>query len=223
MLASMQPEPDDLDLTTHTLRPGADFLQFAVAFAQMDLERLRQGDWLNLREEFEASLGRTSFIGASGNCILAYPTAPTMLWDTTRAEDFPLPQDYTAHDFQKLQTTLLPHLQNEAAETTPVGTMYTLAYQWVMHGLNRSTPGRRQRIAIGVTAECFLYMLEWLLDQEPPGRILTCPECGTLFYRFKHQAYCSRKCGNRLTVRNFRARQAAGLPCVCLSTGKQPR
>jgi len=53
MLASMQPEPEDIDITTHTLRSGADFLQFAVAFAQMDLERLRQGDWLNLREEFE--------------------------------------------------------------------------------------------------------------------------------------------------------------------------
>ena len=218
----MQPEPEDIDITTHTLRSGADFLQFAVAFAQMDLERLRQGDWLNLREEFEASLGRTSFIGASGNCILAHPTDPPMLPDF-RPQDFPLPQDYTAQDFQKLQTMLLPHLQDESSGSTiPVGTAYTLAYQWVMHGLDRSTPGRRQLIVSGVTSECFLRILTWLLEQEPPGRILACPECRTLFYRFKQQAYCSRKCGNRLTVRNFRARQAAGSSCVCLSTGKQP-
>jgi hypothetical protein len=192
----------------HTLRPGADFLQFAVAFAQLDLTRLRQGDWLNLREEFESAVCSTSWIGASGNCILGHPTGPTMLVDY-RSQDFPQPQDYTAQGFQKLQAMLLPYLQDESSgRTIPVGTIHPVGETTHMHGLDRSTPGRRQVIVSGDTASCFIKILKWLLDQEPPGRILACPECGTLFYRHKLQAYCSRTCGNRVTVRNFRARRA---------------
>ena len=184
-------------LLPHTLRPGADFLQFAVAFAQMDLARLRPGDWTNLREDFEAYLGHTSWIGASGNCIRAHPVASPLPWQ------FELPH------FQALQQQILPLLQDEARATIPVGTMYTVAMIWYIHGESQSTPGRRQCIISGGTAECFSRILTWLLEQEPPERILACPECGTLFYRHKQQAYCTRKCGNRMTVRNYRARLAA--------------
>ena len=182
---------------SHALRPGADFLQFAVTVAQMDLMRLRAGDWTNLREDFEASLGHTSWIAASGNCIRAHPVA---------SGASPLPWDFTLQHFQALQQQILPLLQDEAHATMPVGTMYTLAHVWYIDGLDGLTPGRRELVVSGDTAECFVRILTWLLEQEPPGRILACPECGTLFYRHKQQAYCTRKCGNRLTVRNFRAR-----------------
>ena len=184
----------------HTLRPGADFLQFAVALAQMDLARLRSGDWTNLREDFETYLGHTSWIGASGNCIRAHPVA---------SEASPLPWQFARPHFQALQQQILPLLQDEARATIPVGTMYTVAHIWYLHGLDGLTPGRRELVVSGDTAECFGRILTWLLEQEPPERILACPECGTLFYRHKQQAYCTRKCGNRMTVRNYRARLAA--------------
>jgi hypothetical protein len=184
----------------HSLRPGADFLQFAVAFAQMDLARLRPGDWTNLREDFEAYLGHTSLIGGSGNCIRAHPAESVAS---------PLPWHFELHHFQALQQQTLSLLQDEARATILVGTMYTVEHIWYIHGMNRLTPGRRELVVSGDTAECFSWLLTWLLEQEPPERILACPECGTLFYRHKQQAYCTRKCGNRMTVRNYRARVAA--------------
>jgi hypothetical protein len=187
------------------LRPGADFLQFAVAFAQRDLATLRQGDWMNLREDFEAYIGQTSFIAASGNCIRAHPTPDSVL---PSAVVFPLPGQYELHHFQALQQQVLALLQDESAETIPVGTMHPVAEVTYIDGIGRSTPGRRQLLVSGNTDACFLKILTWLLDQEPPRRILACPECHTLFYRHKLQAYCSRKCSTRVTVRNFRARQA---------------
>ena len=201
---------------SHSLRPGADFLQFAVAFAQRDLTRLRPGDWTNLREDFEMSLGHTSWIGASGNCIRAHPAA---------APASPLPGHFALQHFQTLQQQLLPLLQDEAHATMPAETSYPVAHVWYVHGLDGLTPGRRELVVSGDPAECFGRILTWLLEQEPPGRILACPECGTLFYRYKQQAYCTRKCGNRLTVRNFRARVAAtsstSTPTIELQTRAQ--
>lgn len=191
----MKPEPPTA--FPHTLRPGADFLQFVVAFVQRDLLRLRAGDWTNLREDFETSLGHTSWIAASGNCIRAHPVG---------SGASPLPWDFALEHFQALQQQVLPFLQDEARAISPVGTMYTLAHVWYIDGVGGVTPGRRELVVRGDTAECFHRILTWLVDQEPPRRILACPECGTLFYRYKQQAYCTRKCGNRLTVRNFRAR-----------------
>jgi hypothetical protein len=178
------------------LVPGADFLKFAVAFVQLDLSTLHQGYWLIVRENFEAYVGERSLIGASGNCIVARPT------------EHPLPQEFELRHFQALQRVIASLLQDEATETIPVGTFQDVGRIWYLHGLNQSTPGRRQLMITGATEPCFVTMFMWLLEQEPPGRIRTCPECGELFVRYKQQTYCSRKCGNRLTVRQWRARQA---------------
>jgi len=193
---------------THRLRSGADFLQFAVAFAQLDLARLRPGDWLNLREDFEAYMGRTSLIGASGNCILAYPVKDGITDDPSGSPmEYPLPHEFTQQDFKALQERILPAVQSEAAGIL-WGMAHCVSEITVMHGLHRSTLGRRQLVISAPAAACFLKIFAWLIEQEPPERILACPECGRFFYRVKQQAYCTRKCGNRLTVRNYRARQA---------------
>jgi hypothetical protein len=55
-------KPDTLPLA-HTLVPGAVFLLFVVEFVQQDLAHVRQGDWINIKEDFEAYLRRTSFLG----------------------------------------------------------------------------------------------------------------------------------------------------------------
>jgi hypothetical protein len=201
MLSSMKHESFPIE-SSPQLRPGADFLRFAVTVAQLDLERLRQGDWLNLREEFELYMGQASLIGASGNCILAYPVkdgvhGSSMVW--------PLPHEFTPQDFQALKEQILPLVQSEA-NGVQWATMYPVCESTVLHGLHRSTPGRRQLVISAPATACFLRIFAWLIGQEPPERILACPECGRYFYRVKQQAYCSRACGNRLVVRNYRKR-----------------
>jgi hypothetical protein len=195
MLSSMKHEPSPQP--RYELLSGAEFLEFVISLAQMDLGALRQGDWLNLREDFETYMGREGFVsieGASGACILATPTQP------------PLPENFELQHFQALQRVTLPLLQQFASQVGSLSIFTDVALSLFPHGFNKSTPGRNQVVIHGATEQCFLTLLIWLLHQEPPDRILACPECQTLFYRIKQQAYCSRKCGNRATVRNWRAR-----------------
>ena len=58
----------------------------------------------------------------------------------------------------------------------------------------------------------FFWYLFWLLLAEPPDRIQRCPECATIFFRVKKQAYCSRTCGNRATQRRWRERHEVSAP-----------
>jgi hypothetical protein len=120
---------------------------------------------------------------------------------------FPLPEAFTVADYEALQQRLLPLVQCEASGI-PVGTLHAVAKIQYMHGMDGSTPGRRQVVVSGPAADCCVRILRWLLDQEPPGRLLACPACGRFFYRHKQQAFCSRRCGNRLGVRQYRARHA---------------
>jgi hypothetical protein len=197
-------KPDACSTAQHRLLPGADFLRFVVDFVQRDLAGMRPGAWMDFTADFQLYLGQASLIGASGNCILAHPTPDPVL---PCATTFPLPAAYTLQDFEVLQQQLLPLVQAEVAGI-PAGTFPTVAEVHVPHGLDRSTPGKRQLVITGDTASCAIKMFLWLMAQEPPERLLACPECSRFFYRFKLQAYCSRKCGNRLVVRNYRARHA---------------
>jgi hypothetical protein len=61
---------------------------------------------------------------------------------------------------------------------------------------------------IGPARDMFLFLLLDMLRQEPPKRILRCPDCQTLFVRTYGQVYCSRRCTNRAGIRAWRQRQA---------------
>jgi hypothetical protein len=61
----------------------------------------------------------------------------------------------------------------------------------------------------GQMRHLFHFTLMLLLGQEPPNRILRCPECKKIFYRVRKQRYCSRPCVNRATVRKWRATEEA--------------
>ena len=66
----------------------------------------------------------------------------------------------------------------------------------------------------GTLHQLFNEHVLYLLGHESPDRILRCPECSTIFYRIQKQAYCSRKCGNRVTQRRWRERQEASVPAT---------
>jgi hypothetical protein len=181
-------------------------LEWAVRFAQMDLATLRAGDWLNVREDFLAFLGQSSdperelvFVGDRGGLV------------TTRWEA-PFPEDFTEQDFRALQADVCTILHAAAGDNmgekpSCIGVKTALVVQ--PQGVSVSPRGGYFTSVFGSTRDMFLFLLLDVLRQEPPDRILRCPECQTLFVRAYTQVYCSRRCTNRASIRNWRTRQEA--------------
>jgi hypothetical protein len=65
----------------------------------------------------------------------------------------------------------------------------------------------------GATRDLVLLRILMLLGQVNTSGLRCCPECDTVFLRNRNQAYCSRRCVNRVTQRRWRERQdAAAIP-----------
>lgn len=183
-------------------------LHMAVSFAQMELATLREGDWLNLREDFLAFLGHSR----NPDRWLAISDAGGLGSDACEA---PLPKDFSEQDFRALQAEVLTIIRAAAGDNMgakpPTITVHTAL--WVRPLDGGSSPcGGYQTHIWGATRDQFLFLLLDALRQEPPDRILRCPACHTLFVRAYTQAYCSRRCTNRATVRNWRTRHAVPSP-----------
>jgi len=192
---------------------AAQRLQFVVAFAQMDLEGFRPGDWLNLREDLGLclagpwaglELGRDPLpLTGDGEDILARATVP------------PFPDTYSEESVQRLQvetftilndmvlatresrTTTLPSIPLQVAMTIPS-----------LDGLVTAS-GQQLLIVEGATRDVFLYLVMFLVQRGGGKFILRCPECRTIFYRNRNQEYCSRPCVNRVSQRLWRDRHDA--------------
>src|SRR5215831_5040980 len=157
--------------------PAEDFVLFAVQFAQRDLSRLREGDWLNLREDFETYLGRrgvVSIAGETGPAWCASPITP------------PLPEHYTKQDFEALQARVFTRLQvwicqGKDGAALDLQELPVTRAAWP-HGHRHDTPRRHQIVIHGATDAVFLAILEEAVTHEPADRILACPECQTIFY-----------------------------------------
>jgi|RhiMethySRZTD1v2_1073278.scaffolds.fasta_scaffold12917_5 hypothetical protein len=178
-------------------------LHFAVEFVQKNLSQLREGDWLNLREDFLAFLGQSRnperwlTISDAGGLV-------SSKWDP------PFPQDFSEQDFRVLQDEVCTILRaaagdNMGAEPPIIGVRTELRIQ-PLDGRVFPSGGYLTNI-FGSTRDQFLFILLEALRQEPPDRILRCPECQTLFVRAYTQTYCSRRCTNRASVRSWRTRQ----------------
>jgi hypothetical protein len=181
-------------------------LAFAVGFAQMDLSRLRPGDWLNLREDVTAFLGltpesMTPLASLGGISVGVYP---------------PYPQELTEEQFEflrirtydllvsKMENIAMaqvgePPTENDSVPFPGGNIMFMVrpyAPEW------RAVPEFR-----GLTSDMFLLILTLLLGQQPPDRIRRCPECQKLFLRIRKQGYCGRTCVNRVNKRTWREAQ----------------
>jgi len=193
-------------------------LQFAVRFAQMDLDTLRAGAWLDLREDFLWFLNRLANHGHlnAGDVAVRFEGKSRELYQsaishgfTGLVEDGPDPADLSEEDFDTLlravQRDVRTILDTFIAADPPSDAPFTPTVA--------SCPQRimtqRGLVAHGTLHELFNEHVFWLLGNESPDRILRCPECGVIFVRVQKQAYCSRKCGNRVTHRRWRERQDA--------------
>jgi hypothetical protein len=175
---------------------AAERLQFIVRFAQMQLDALRPGDWLNIRDDFHA-FWRQRETAAEPGGIMAQPL------------QHPSPQEYTEADFRALQTEVYGILNGFVCERESPGFSLQLAEIHAQFGIlnvgARDIPGGWTLLqALGHTRDMFLLIFFFLLSRQPTDRILRCPECHTIFCRIRKQKYCTRACSNRATVRQWR-------------------
>jgi hypothetical protein len=212
MLVSMRKETKPAQPTR--IVTAAQRLQFVVRFAQMDLDTLRPGDWLNLRDDLRAfflgswykhDLGSDSLPPLAAGDVFVHPTAR------------PFPEEYPEEEFRTLQSETykilrqaIP-LEGEMYGTPPPVVPQPVAIDGpisltVPH-LDGLIPakGRHMLVAEGSTRDMFLLLTFLLLAKESTARIRRCPECDSLFYRAK--TYCSRTCANRVATRKWRERQ----------------
>jgi hypothetical protein len=166
-------------------------LKFVVKFAGMDLDHLRDGDWLNLREDLQ------SFVSVDQFMI-----------------EGPSPHEYTTDEIRALQRELRQVLEDLVAKREPSGNHWPLTQYTKLIDLGRlalgvtpldplGMPGHNMLRAQAPARNVFFLHLWFLLGQEPTGRILRCPECGTIFYRVRGQRYCTRRCVNRVNRRDW--------------------
>src|SRR5262249_34527937 len=88
------------------MKTDAERLQFVIRFAQMDLDTLRPGDWLNLRDDLGAFLTGSLY----GQEYYADDT-PTGGDVEVRPMDPPYPAEYPEDAFRELQEETLHILQ----------------------------------------------------------------------------------------------------------------
>jgi hypothetical protein len=190
------------------MKTDAERLQFVIRFAQMDLDTLRAGDWLNLREDCMAFLG----IEVHGG-LTAIQTPEESGRIVALPLHAPLPTEFAVEDCIALQADTRRILDEWVG---PAPGEQGMLSPHDIHVLYTVTRTRSQTGASwvswlqvqGTTRELFLIILLHLLGRESMDAIRHCPECGTIFYRVGKQQYCSRPCSNRANVRTWRPKQA---------------
>jgi len=175
-------------------------LAFAVRFGETNLNTLRPGDWLNLRDDVDDFLRPEGSLAATGG-ILAQWTGPD-------------PRELTEKDIWDLQSTVQAILNGlvsgrEMVQDTPPATDLgpQLQFPTLSYALVPAPPpfvGRTILYVSGSTQDVFLAILLHLLWREPTNKIRRCPECGGLFVRNRKQRYCSQRCTKRATMRTWR-------------------
>jgi hypothetical protein len=204
-----------------TMLFSAERLKFAVQFAQFNLDRLRPGDWMNLRDDLEQFI-----FGARAQRTQAWEELAEVIKQSPQEKDLieremvrrihepkllhpPHPHEYPEDAFRVLQEdvrTLLRGLIGHSDQTlgakrsVPIAVHVTILVVPAIKG----EPERRILTPRGPTRDVFLWILVHLLEQGPTDLIRQCPECGTIFYRVRKQQYCSRPCVTRASMRKWR-------------------
>ena len=170
-------------------------LRFAFRFVEMDLNGLRLGDWLNLREDLQAFLRLCPAVVTTAAEEAVLPSTVCHL------RGGPAPAQMTNDEIREIQQKVRPWLT-----PTPTGGGYRSDFIPQKAEFAITATGVHVR---GTPEELFLDHVRCLLDKLPPLRVGLCDECGNPFYARKSQRYCSRACSNRVSQRRFRERQEA--------------
>jgi hypothetical protein len=168
-------------------------LAFAVKFAQTDFPSIREGDWLNLIEDFAAFLMPSQTMAMS---VRHDNPGETVLDSRPQAEAL-----------QKKAYALLSDLvdirdgRKKRSDRWPIN-FDILVQPPIIEGSRT----RYYLCAQGKEHDIFLLRVFLLLIREPTNRVLRCDaaDCDRIFYRVRKQKFCSQRCQSRDFMRRFR-------------------
>ena len=160
--------------------------QWALAFAMADLDTLRPGDWLNLREEI-------------GNFIAGNVAATDFFMWPPPADDTSVAEVAAL----QLEVRRLFEWASRGA-LAPVGDApgITVTATWKVVPM-RGAAATVALVAEGTVRDLFLTRLVFLLNREGVRNLRACPECGRVFWRVGRKLYCSRRCTNRAVFQKW--------------------
>jgi hypothetical protein len=172
-------------------------LSWAVSFANEDLAGLREGDWLNLRDD----VGR--FLGFDTELLL--DSAPAFV-PVPREQ----PRDVSDTDIKNLQLETRALLQAGAGLDVPrgpgmqvrTGSTKRVSTE-IKCALHRLGGDRLVVQASGGLRDVFLTAVVFLMVGGGPSNLRRCPapECERLFWKSGRRKYCSQQCTNRAVFR----------------------
>jgi hypothetical protein len=177
-------------------------LEFAVKFAQTDFSTMREGDWLNLREDV------ADFISPQKRGIpppgpyrgVLIPRREPLLNSKTEAEALQT-------DVYGILSEVVSVREAESRSSASPRLGWPINVRLaVMPSLPPAPPRSVTLYVVGSPRDVFLERLFSLLRQEPSNRILRCKalDCDQIFYRVRKQRYCSPRCQSRDFMRQFR-------------------
>ena len=193
-----------------------DRLTFLVQFVQMDLNTLRPGDWLNLRDDLCRYMNQPSsntwYINRDDPLWTTTPCAVIAAIQSTTATvlDLRVDGNAEARDAAEALQRYYPD-ESQTVETlsyTRERNAFTIGPQDVnLLTKHHEASGSISSITRYYTDahSAFFQAVMLHLSSEPTDAVRRCPECHTLFVRVRKQVYCSRTCVNRVAVRKFRA------------------
>jgi hypothetical protein len=185
-----------------------DPVAFLVRFMNTDLGQLREGDRLNLLDDFGA------FVGAELSGLAFEPTDERPTIDGAGVQRLQTELRELIRPIAESQTTVDPQsrfgrIVAEHAGLAGAATSYSRPVKSAFVGMTRA-PGKGSRLRVSAPhAELvFLKAALLLLVVKTPAqqRLRVCPECGDVFLRVRKQRYCTRRCVNKVNMRAWVAR-----------------
>jgi hypothetical protein len=197
------------------MRTAEERLKFAIEFSQMEFEYLRQGDLMNLREDLLMFLypeGQMAQLAKHSK----YPIMDTLSWafneEDRKPRDFsfvplldkPWPQEYSTDEIRALQTKCLSVIESAVYQGHSIRVATRCELNIRLEFVIRPGTDDPSPFVGGSTEDVFMYRLYELLTRESRKRIVSCPSCRKIFYKVRKQKYCSRRCGIRQYMQDYR-------------------
>jgi hypothetical protein len=181
-----------------------DQLEFAIRFARMDLDHLSRGDWLNLCDAVKG------FIYGAHDRAREIGFIP---WPDVNDFSDPSPERFRAlqADVRKVLFGNLvarkdyeQYQRGEGVERhAPLDLPEVSGVRYYLFWGTEKPSGGSYINASGPSRDMFLLKLMFLLAHDI-SRVRHCAECHQIFYRVRHQRFCSPACRNRANTRHFR-------------------
>jgi len=167
---------------------AAEQLKFIVDFANMDLQATREGDWINLQEDFSRfhpAITRQE-PGHTGLFVFV-PEKNVELKKYPKLKFVPLQNELKAILFAKFPPAEKFRMTDEIK--------ITIRYVYGSKNIN---------LAFGEHRDLFLQRtMDLLENSEISSKIRQCPECEKFFLRVRRQLYCSAPCVDKANKRDW--------------------